>query len=62
VIAALRRAGAGVRWYLRELTGEAAYDHYLDRHCRDHPGAAPLTRREFEKHRTDRAAVQPRCC
>ncbi|HZG90374.1 MAG TPA: YbdD/YjiX family protein [Pseudonocardia sp.] len=64
MIAALRRAGSGVRWYLRELTGESAYDHYLDRHHREHPDAVPLTRREFEKRRTDHAEANPqaRCC
>jgi uncharacterized short protein YbdD (DUF466 family) len=54
----------GVHWYLRELTGEAQYDHYLARHATTHAGAAPLTRREFEKQRVDRADARPgsRCC
>jgi hypothetical protein len=45
---AARRAVAGVWWYLRELSGEVA----------------PVTRREFERHR-DRhreASTQGRCC
>jgi uncharacterized short protein YbdD (DUF466 family) len=64
VIAALRRAGTGVLWYLREVTGEADYDRYLARHGREHPDAVPLTRREFEKRRMDRAQEHPqsRCC
>jgi uncharacterized short protein YbdD (DUF466 family) len=64
MIAALRRAGSGMLWYLRELTGESGYDHYLERHAREHPDAVPLTRREFEKRRMDRAQERPqnRCC
>ena len=55
------RAG---HWYLRELTGESAYDHYVQRH-RNHGGGAPLlTRREFERQRARRRDDQPgiRCC
>jgi uncharacterized short protein YbdD (DUF466 family) len=64
VIAVLRRAGAGVLWYLREVTGEAEYDRYLARHAREHPAAPALTRREFEKRRMDRVQENPqaRCC
>ncbi|GAB3137352.1 hypothetical protein GCM10027290_02940 [Micromonospora sonneratiae] len=53
-----------VHWYLRELTGESAYDHYVQRH-RNHGGGAPLlTRREFERQRARRRDDQPgiRCC
>lgn len=59
-----RRLFGLVRWYLRELTGEAAYGHYLDRHRRTHPGAPALPRREFERLRTDRGDDHPsaRCC
>ena len=60
----MRRAWNGLRWYLRELTGETQYDRYLERHAREHAGAAPLTRREFERQRIDRADAKPgsRCC
>lgn len=59
-----RRLFGLVRWYLRELTGEAAYGHYLDRHRRTHPGTPALPRREFERLRTDRGDENPRarCC
>jgi len=59
-----RRLYGFVRWYLRELTGEAAYDRYLDRHRLAHPGAPVLPRREFERRRTDRGDQNPgaRCC
>ncbi|MEJ3748279.1 YbdD/YjiX family protein [Actinomycetes bacterium KLBMP 9797] len=60
----MRRALAAVRWYLRELTGEAAYDHYVERHRRLHPEQPVLSRREFERQRTDRRDDHPTasCC
>lgn len=60
----MTRLYARIRWYLRELTGESAYDRYLARHARTHPGAEPLSRRDFEHRRTDRADTHPtsRCC
>jgi uncharacterized short protein YbdD (DUF466 family) len=46
-------------WYVRELSGETAYEHYLD-HCgRVHPGGPVLSRREFEDRRTTPTV---RCC
>ncbi|HEU4425247.1 MAG TPA: YbdD/YjiX family protein [Pilimelia sp.] len=54
-------AGALARvWaYARELSGETAYDHYLDHRRRHCPAGPVLTRREFE-----RVKHQPnvRCC
>jgi len=62
----MRLAGilGGIRWYLRELTGENQYARYLQRHVAAHPQAAPLSRREFERRRVDRADADPgaRCC
>ncbi|NMI00427.1 YbdD/YjiX family protein [Pseudonocardia acidicola] len=60
----MRSLWRAVRWYLRELTGEAQYDHYLARHAREHPGHPPMSRREFERRRIDRADARPgsRCC
>ena len=60
--AALSRAWEGVRWYLREFTGEARWDDYLD-HCAAH-GHAPMSRYEFERQRADAAEKNPgaRCC
>jgi hypothetical protein len=51
-----------VRWYLREFTGEARWDHYLD-HCAAH-GHEPMSRYEFERARADAAEANPvaRCC
>ncbi|HLZ36228.1 MAG TPA: YbdD/YjiX family protein [Mycobacteriales bacterium] len=53
-----------VRWYLREVTGETAYDRYVA-HARGAHGDAPvLSRREFERRRMDAREVRPgsRCC
>lgn len=59
-----RRLFALVRWYLRELTGEVAYDRYLVRHRQAHPDVPALRRRDFERRRTDRGDTNPgtRCC
>jgi uncharacterized short protein YbdD (DUF466 family) len=63
-MARLRRALAGAVWYLREVMGENAYEHYLAHRRRDHPDAPVLGRREFECRRMDRMEVRPgqRCC
>jgi len=56
------KAGRGIRWYLKQATGEAKWDEYLDR-CRSQ-GAEPMSRREFEHHRAQHKenTPQPRCC
>ena len=58
----LLAAGRSVRWYVRQLTGEAKWDDYLAR-CH-HNGEEPMSRREFERHRTDHHETSPhaRCC
>ena len=56
------RAWRGVRWYLREWSGEARWDRYLE-HCAEH-GHVPVSRRRFERDRSavaERAATA-RCC
>ena len=59
---AVRRALAGVWWYLRELSGEARWDDHLERCERD--GVVPMSRREFERHRDEHRerSTQGRCC
>ena len=59
-----RRAVAGALWYVREVMGENAYEHYLAHQRRDHPDAPVLPRREFERRRMDAMEVRPgqRCC
>ena len=54
----------GVRWYLKEVSGESAYDHYVEAARRDHPHAPVLDRDTFERARQDRRDGHPpqRCC
>ncbi|MGW7414102.1 YbdD/YjiX family protein [Streptomyces sp. NPDC054863] len=64
--AALRQRMSRLRWYVREFTGEAAYDRYVA-HARSHdPDAAVMSRRTFERSRTDAREGDPRkgfrCC
>jgi hypothetical protein len=52
----------GLRWFLRQATGEAKWDEYLAR-C-DERGTVPMTRRDFERHRAEHKERNPqsRCC
>jgi uncharacterized short protein YbdD (DUF466 family) len=60
----LRRALSGVRWYLREVSGESGYDRYVSHMRRDHPGQPVMARREYERSRQDAREASPRarCC
>ena len=60
----LRRAMAGTLWYVREVMGENAYEHYLAHQRRAHPDEPVLSRREFESRRMDQMEIRPgqRCC
>lgn len=51
-------------WYLREVAGENDYPRYVEHERRHHPGAAVLSRREFERRRMDKPDEQhrQRCC
>ena len=62
VRAAAVRAWRGLRWYLREWSGETRWDDYLER-CAQH-GHEPISRREFERRRADAVERNPvsRCC
>jgi uncharacterized short protein YbdD (DUF466 family) len=61
----LRRAVGAVRWYVRELIDESAYERYVT-HARSHdPVVSVPSRREFERMRTDRQEADPSagsCC
>ena len=59
---AVLKAGRGFRWYLKQATGEAKWDEYLDR-CR-RQGVEPMSRRDFERHRAEHKENNPqsRCC
>lgn len=58
----LRRAASALRWYARELSGEARWDDYLAACARS--GTEPVSRREFERSRDAHRehATQGRCC
>jgi uncharacterized short protein YbdD (DUF466 family) len=59
VLHALRAGWAG----LRRITGDDAYDRYLDRHRRIHPDLPPLDREEFYISELDRKwSGINRCC
>lgn len=55
---------AGLRWYVREFSGDAAYDRYRESHLRNHPLAPVPTRREYERMLTRHQELHPgsRCC
>jgi hypothetical protein len=56
------KAAHGVRWYLRQATGEAKWDEYLKRARGE--GIEPMSRRDFERHRSEHQEKNPqgRCC
>jgi hypothetical protein len=60
--AAALRAGHGIRWYLRQVTGEAKWDSYLEGCLND--DVEPMSRRDFERHRSEHLDKnpRPRCC
>lgn len=45
--------------YLKEISGENAYDHYLERHRATHPGKQPIGRGEFYRRRQDEKYISP---
>ncbi|MFE2944293.1 CstA-like transporter-associated (seleno)protein [Streptomyces sp. NPDC059255] len=78
----VRHVAGRIRWYVREFTGESAYERYVA-HARAHADAAAgagtgagagagdpaggiMTRRAFERSRTDAREADPRegfrCC
>jgi uncharacterized short protein YbdD (DUF466 family) len=60
----VKDAFRAVRWYLREVAGETAYERYAEHMRREHPYAAVMSRRDFERLRQDRREADPRarCC
>jgi uncharacterized short protein YbdD (DUF466 family) len=54
----------GVRWYLREVSGETAYERYVEHVRREHPDATVMSRRDFERLRQNQRNDNPRarCC
>ena len=45
--------------YLKEISGENAYDRYLAAHERTHPGRTPMDRGEFYRARQDEKYNNP---
>ncbi len=60
----LREAAGKVRWYLKEVSGETAYDRYVAHRREHHPGEPVPSRRDFERKRMDDRDAKPqqRCC
>jgi uncharacterized short protein YbdD (DUF466 family) len=60
----VREALRGVGWYLREVSGETAYDRYVAHMRRDHAEQPVMSRRDFERRRMDERDENPRarCC
>ena len=56
------RVGRGIRWYVRQVTGEAKWDEYLERARNEN--VSPVSRRDFERHRAEHKERTPqaRCC
>ena len=56
------KAVLGIRWYLKQVSGEAKWDEYLER--ARHEDVEPMTRRDFERHRSEHKENNPqaRCC
>ena len=60
--AGVLKAARGIRWYLRQATGEAKWDDYRERCGREE--VEPMSRRDFERHRDRHKENNPqaRCC
>jgi uncharacterized short protein YbdD (DUF466 family) len=60
----LAEIAGGVRWYLKEVAGETAYDRYVEHVRREHLDAIVMSRRDFERLRQDHRNDHPRarCC
>jgi uncharacterized short protein YbdD (DUF466 family) len=63
-VTGLRRGVRWLGWYLREVSGESAYDRHVAHLRAEHPDAPVPSRREFERRRMDDRDSRPesRCC
>ena len=54
----------GIVWYLREISGEAKYDHYLEHFAQEHPDETPMSEVEFlrAKEEYDKYHPNASCC
>jgi uncharacterized short protein YbdD (DUF466 family) len=57
-------AARGFVGYLREVSGETAYERYVEHRRREHPGDPVMSRRDYERWRMDQRDENPgaRCC
>ena len=60
----LREMARGVHWYLREVTGETAYERYVAHMRAEHADQPVMSRRDFERRRQEQRESRPnaRCC
>lgn len=60
----IRAVWRGIVWYMREISGEARYDHYLEHFAQEHPGEKPLSETEFLRAREEYDKHHPNtsCC
>lgn len=60
----VRAAWRGIVWYMREISGEARYDHYLEHFAQEHPGETPMSETEFLRAREEYDKHHPNtsCC
>jgi hypothetical protein len=60
--ATVQRAWRGVVWYLKQVSGEARWEEYVDRCARE--GREPMSRRVWERHRAEAREhlASGRCC
>jgi len=63
-LAAVARAGRGIRWYVTTLMGDSAYATYVAHQRRVHPGVEPLSERAFWRQKMADQDRNPgaRCC
>ncbi|WP_226345284.1 YbdD/YjiX family protein [Agilicoccus flavus] len=59
-----RRVASSLRWYVRGVVGEDAYDRYVAHLRATHPDAPIPTEREFwrEKYAEQERNPKTRCC
>lgn len=64
ITAHIRRAWQGVVWYMREISGEARYDHYLEHMHAHHPHEEPLDERAWLREQEQYQRLHPNtsCC
>ena len=57
-------AGLKQVWqYVRQVSGDDAYERYLAHHRQAHTGEAPMTQEQhFKKHQEEKWSKVSRCC